>query len=142
MNMLLAALIFVPLLAVAISHLVWAAGGTWPIHNEELLAKAVVGRPGIARMPRAASLLVAILILGAGIAALALADPVGGGPVLTLVGMLLAAVFLVRGIAGYSARWRRAFPEEPFATLDRKTYSPLCLFIGSGFLLLAIMRLL
>jgi hypothetical protein len=141
--MLLAALIFVPLLAVAISHLVWAAGGTWPIRSEELLARAVVGRPGITRMPpRPASLLVAILVLGAGIAALALADPVSGGAVLTLVGALLAAVFLARGIAGYAARWRRTFPEEPFATLDRKTYSPLCLFIGSGFLLLVIMRLL
>jgi hypothetical protein len=143
MNMLLAALIFIPLLAVAISHLVWAAGGTWPIRSEELLAKTVVGRPGITRMPpRAASLLVAILVLAAGTAALALADPVGGGSVLTLIGLLLAAVFLVRGIVGYSARWRHAFPEEPFATLDRKTYSPLCLFIGSGFLLLVIMRLL
>lgn len=143
MSMLLAALIFVPLLAVSISHLFWAFGSTWPIRSEELLARTVVGRPGITRMPpRFASFVVAVLVLAAGIIALALADPVAGGSSLTFVGLLLAAVFLVRGIIGFSARWRRAFPEEPFASLDRKTYSPLCLFIGTGFLLLVIMRLL
>jgi hypothetical protein len=143
MSMLLAALIFVPLLAVAISHLVWASGGTWPIRSEELLARTVVGRPGITQMPpRSLSLLVAILVLAAGTTALALADPVAGGPLLTLVGGLLAALFLLRGVAGYTMRWRQAFPEEPFASLDRKTYSPLCLFIGAGFLLLVLMRLL
>ena len=143
MSMLLAALIFVPLLAVSLSNLVWALGGTWPIRSEELLARTVVGRPGITRMPpRPASFVVAVLVLAAGIVALALADPSGGGFALTFVGLLLAAVFLFRGVLGFSSRWRRAFPEEPFATLDRKTYSPLCLFIGAGFLLLVIMRLL
>ena len=143
MNMLLAALIFVPLLAVSISHFLWSLGATWPIRSEELLARTVVGRAGSSRMPpRPASLLVAVLVLAAGLAALALADPVGGGAALTLLGLLLAAAFLFRGLAGYTARWRRAFPEEPFATLDRNTYAPLSLFIGTGFLLLVLMRLL
>ena len=143
MSMLLAALIFVPLLAVALAHFIWSMGGTWPIRNEQLLARTVVGRPGITRMPpRLASLAVAALVLAAGVAALALADTAGGGLPLTLLGIVLGAVFLARGAIGYTSRWRAAFPEEPFATLDRRNYSPLCLFVGAGFLVLVAMRLI
>ena len=56
--------------------------------------------------------------------------------------MLLALVFLARGVLGYTAGWRARFPTEPFATLDRKNYSPLCLVLGAGFLILVVMRLL
>ena len=54
----------------------------------------------------------------------------------------IAAVFIGRGILGYTAGWRARFPTEPFATLDRKNYSPLCLWIGAGFLILVLMRLI
>ena len=33
-------------------------------------------------------------------------------------------------------------PVEPFRTLDRKTYSPLCLALGVGFIVLVVMRLI
>jgi len=142
MSMLVAALVFVPLLAVSLAHFVWAVGGKWPIRDRERLAATVVGRPGVIRVPRLASLLVAIAALTAGIMALALADHTGGGGMLTVFGVMLAALFLIRGYVGYTARWRAAFPLEPFATLDRKNYSPLCLFIGAGFVILVIMRLI
>ena len=54
----------------------------------------------------------------------------------------VAVLFLVRGALGYTARWRAMFTEEPFATLDRKNYSPLCLAIGIGFVILVVLRLL
>ena len=75
----------------------------------------------------------------------ALADvsfDVPAGQVTALIGAGLAALFLARGAIGYTAGWRAQFPEEPFATLDRRNYSPLSLFIGVGFLLLVLMRLI
>ena len=142
MSMLIAALIFVVLLAVAIAHFLWAIGSPWPIRDPALLARTVIGRPGVTRVPRLASLVVSILVLAAGVLALALADHTGGGLLLTLVGLVLAAIFLGRGAVGYTAGWRARFSEEPFATLDRKNYSPLCLALGVGFLILVIMRLI
>ena len=142
MSMFVAALIFVVLLAVAIAHLMWAIGSPWPIRDPELLARTVIGKPGVTRVPRFASLVVAILVLAAGVLALSLADHAAGGVGLTVIGVVLAAVFLGRGAIGYTERWRTAFPVEPFATLDRKNYSPLCLALGAGYLLLVIMRLI
>ena len=143
MNMVVGSLTFVPLLMVAVAHFIWALGATWPIRNEALLAQTVVGLPGITRMPhRLASLGVSIVTLAAGVAALALADHTSGGWWLTVLGVLLAAVFIGRGVLGYTAGWRARFPTEPFATLDRKNYSPLCFWIGAGFLVLVVMRLI
>ena len=143
MNMLVGSLTFLPLLMIAFAHLLWALGFTWPIRNEALLVKAVVGTPGATKMPsRWLTLLFALLILAAGIVALSIADHDSGGVLWTIVGALLALVFLGRGIAGYTPRWRTAHSAEPFASLDRKFYSPLCLWIGVGFATLVLMRLL
>ena len=142
MSMLIAALIFVVLLAVAIAHLLWSLGSRWPIRDPELLARTVIGKPGVTRVPRLASLIVAVLVLAAGVLALSLADGAAGGIWLTLVGVVLAAVFLGRGAIGYTEGWRRRFSVEPFATLDRRNYTPICLALGVGYLLLVIMRLI
>ena len=142
MSMLIAAITFIPLLAIAIAHFMWSMGMSWPIRDKAMLVRTVIGRAGATRVPRLASLLIALLVLAAGIVGLALADKTGGGILLTLVCAGLAAVFLARGAIGYTASWRAQFPEEPFATLDRRNYSPLSLFIGAGFLLLVLMRLI
>jgi hypothetical protein len=39
-------------------------------------------------------------------------------------------------MAGYSPRWREHFRDEPFATRDRRYYSPYCLLMGVGYLAL------
>ena len=143
MNMVVGSLTFVPLLMVAVAHLLWSVGRTWPIRNEALLAQTVVGLPGITRMPnRLLSFAVALLLFAAGTIALALADHDSGGWWLTLLGLAAAAVFIGRGILAYTPGWRARFPTEPFATLDRKNYAPLCFWIGAGFLILVVMRLL
>lgn len=143
MNMIVGSLTFVPLLTVAFAHLLWSLGRTWPIRNQVLLAQTVVGTPGITQMPsRWLSLMVSIALLAAGIVALALADHTSGGNLLTVAGIGLALLFIARGVVGYTQWWRTQFPTEPFATLDRKNYSPLCLWIGAGFLILVAMRLL
>jgi len=143
MNMLVGSLTFLPLFTVAFAHYLWAFGNTWPIRNEALLAQTVVGRPGITSMPnRFVTFLVATALLVFGVIALSLADPVAGGLGLTVLGVLLALVFITRGVLGYTPGWRAQFPTEPFASLDRKNYSPLCFWIGAGFLILVLMRVL
>lgn len=123
-------------------HLVWAAGSTWPCADEATLARTVVGRRGISRMPpRMASALVA-----AGLFALALIPPVirnvAGLPALLLAakaaGLGAALIFLARGTIGYLPFWRRTMSEEPFARLDKSFYSPLCLVLGLAFLAVVI----
>ena len=143
MSMLIAAFMFIALLAVSTAHFLWSIGKTWPIRGEKLLAQTVVGFKDIERMPpRLASLAVSLATLAAGIIALALADHDGGGLPLSLVGLPLAAVFLARGIIGYTPWWARMTPEPNFRLNDRRVYSPLCLFLGLGFVALVILRLI
>jgi hypothetical protein len=143
MSMLLAAFLFVPLLALAIGYSLWTIGITWPIRDQALLAKTIVGTQGITRMPpRWTLLLVALLAWAAGIIALALADHDSGGAWLSLLGVAFGLGFLARGWSGYRPQWRQRFSEMPFADLDRRVYSPLALALGVGFLVLVLMRLL
>lgn len=131
-----------PLLVIAFAHLLWSLGTAWPLSSEQLLAQTVVGSPGVTRMPnRFLTFLVAVALFVVSLSAMALADPEGGAA-RTAIGAVFAAVFLGRGIAGYTSWWRARHPTEPFATLDKRNYSPLCLWIGAGFLILVLMRLL
>ena len=141
MSMLLAALMFIPLLALTIAGLLWSIGRTWPIRDPVLLAHTVVGRPGIDRLPRIPTFIFALIMLAAGIVALALADETGGGLPLNLAGVAFAALFVARGVAGYTPQWATRMPLEPFRTANRKTYSPLALLLGIGFVVLVILRL-
>ncbi len=118
-------------------HAYWGLGGHWPAINAAHLARMVVGTPGIDRMPsRGSCLLVAAMLAGVA------AWPLFGAGLLPqawphwltlLAGAGIAAVFVGRGIAGYTSAWRRRFSEQPFASLDRGLYSPLCLGLGMGF---------
>jgi hypothetical protein len=141
MSMIVAAIIFVPLQAIAIAHFVWSLGGSWPLRDKAMLPRAVIGIPGTKQVPRLAAFAVSVAVLATGVMALALADPTAGGLWLTVLGLVAGAVFIVRGALGYTARWRAKFSDEPFATLDRRNYSPLCLVIGAGFWVLVLMRL-
>lgn len=142
MNMLISSLMFIALFAIAIAHFLWAFGRTWPIRDEKLLAQTVVGFKDIQSMPpKLASFGVAIATFAAGIFSLALADHDSGGLWLNLTGLALAAIFLARGIVGYTPWWASLTPEPNFRLNDRRVYSPLCLFLGLGFLALLYLRL-
>ncbi|MEQ1901299.1 MAG: DUF3995 domain-containing protein [Devosia sp.] len=139
--MLIAALLFVPLLAAGLAHLGWSMGLNWPIRDTRLLARTVVGTPDVVRMPpKPLTFLVSLAILAAGVLALSLADHSSGGLWLDLAGIAAAIVLLARGAAGYTSGWRQRFPTEPFASYDRKLYTPLILAIGLGFVVLVVMR--
>ena len=143
MNMFIASMMFIALFAVSLAHFLWSIGRTWPIRNEKLLAQTVVGFKDIERMPpRLASLAVALATFAAGIYALALADHDSGGIWLNLGGFALAAVFLARGIVGFTDWWVKLTPEPNFRLNDRRVYSPLCIALGLGFLALVVFRFL
>lgn len=135
-----ASLTFIPLLAIAIVHLLWAFGFTYPTKNETMLAQTVLGYKGVTRMPpKMVSFGMAIATLIAGIWALALSSP-QPNPTLTIGGFVLLLVFLGRGAIGYTSWWRERTPQEPFASFDRKLYSPLCLGIALGYATLVAIR--
>jgi hypothetical protein len=128
--------------AFAALHAAWGLGSHWPAASAEALARSAVGTPGIRRMPRPASCL-AVAALLAGIASWPLFAagllPAPWPRWLTLLaGAGIVATLLARGIAGYTQAWRRRFPEQPFAALDRRYYSPLCLALSAGTLAILI----
>jgi hypothetical protein len=138
MMLALAMLLSVIVLAIAVLHASWGLGSHWPASSSERLAKAAVGRPRIEKMPPPASCL-AVAALLTGVATWPLFASgllLEGWPrwLTLLAGAGIAAVFIGRGIAGYTSAWRRRFSEQPFASLDRRIYSPLCLALGAGYL--------
>ncbi|MCY1126061.1 DUF3995 domain-containing protein [Frigidibacter sp. RF13] len=129
----LAYLLTAVLLTIACLHLMWAIGWWFPLGDERRLARAVVGARGIERMPGAiACSLVVVALLGVA-SAIWWPDTI----VRTLALWVSGAVFLLRGVIAYIPAFRRFGPEEPFATLDKSYYAPLCLVLGVGIWALA-----
>jgi hypothetical protein len=132
---------FVLLLITAL-HVYWAIGGVWPGRDRTSCAHAVVGFRDVDEMPTTfASFAIAACLCLATLWPLALiglfASPFAPEG-LAATSLLIGLVFLGRGIAGFTPWWRRLAPEQPFARLDVRYYSPLCLLIGLGFAVLAI----
>ena len=137
----IAALIFVPLLAIALVHFIWALGSTYPVKDSKTLAKTVAGFRDIEKMPpRILTAVVGLFILGAGIWVLAMADPMDSFT-LTMGGIILTLIFLGRGIFGFTKKWAELTPEQPFRSLDKKLYSPLCVGVGIGILVIVLWRI-
>lgn len=135
MTALLALLLTIGVGAVAAIHVMWGLGSHWPEASEEALVRGVVG-DGRRRMPPPWQ----CFAVAAGLAAMALWPWYAVGriadPVVLAGSYAIAGIFMARGIAGYSVRWRSHFKDEPFATRNRKYYSPYCLLIGIGYIAL------
>jgi hypothetical protein len=123
-------------------HLIWALRIWWPLRDERALARAVVGATGIDRMPGQGMTFGVAAVLGLGIVwTMALAGWIAlplPGWFLRLGGFSMAAILLVRGIVAYTYIMRNLTPEEPFATLNQRYYSPLIIALGLGALLLTL----
>ncbi|SFC25389.1 Protein of unknown function [Bosea sp. CRIB-10] len=121
-------------------HAYWGRGGLWPAASEDELIATVIGNARAKRMPSPGlCLLVALAIALTAMWPLLLARMAGPAalrPLLQLGGFAIMAVFLLRGVAGFLPAWRRLHPREPFASYDRRYYSPLCLLIAAGYAVL------
>lgn len=135
MMVLLASLLTLGVGVVAVIHVMWGLGSHWPETSEEALVRGVVG-DGRRRMPAPWQCFAVAIAL----AAMALWPWYALGridlPIVLAGTYTIAGVFIARGIAGYSVRWRAHFKDEPFATRNRKYYSPYCLLIGIGYIAL------
>ena len=135
MTALLALLLTIGVGVVAVMHAIWGLGSHWPEASEEALARSVVG-DGRRRMPPPWQCLVVAFALV--LMALWPWYVIGRihEPVVLAGTYAIAGVFVARGIAGFSARWKTHFTIEPFATRNRKYYSPYCLLLGVGYIAL------
>lgn len=142
--MTVAMLLVAALAAITGLHLLWATGRTWPATDEAELVRLVIGDPKLRSMPpRPITAAVAVALTATMVTAGLLPLHVAGwldGPV-TLAGAAIGTVFLVRGLATYTAPWRRGHPLEPFATRDRWLYGPSSIALGVGFLHLVTTRI-
>ena len=137
------AILIAGILAIAgLMHALWGFGVTFPASSEEQLARTVVGRRGITRMPSMMScLFVAVCLFAAAGVALVLGRIVPMPVSKWLVagaGAFMALLFMGRGILGVLPAFERAMPEQPFLSLNRRIYSPLVFLIGVGFALLTL----
>lgn len=127
--MMIASLLSVLLLALGVLHVLWGIGYWFPIEDEAQLVRSVAGFAGAEEMPGAVPCaLVAVALF---MAVTCLWWP--PGPFRFLALCVIGAVFVLRGAAAFTPFWRKLTPLEPFATLDRKYYGPLCLLVGLGF---------
>jgi hypothetical protein len=136
----LAIVLWITLAAIATLHAAWGFGSHWPCKSEEALFRTVGGTPGAKKMyPASACFAVAALLAGISawpLFAVGLLSEAWPRWLTLLAGGGIATVFVARGVAGYVPAWRRLHSSEPFATLDRRVYAPLCSLIGAGFLLI------
>ena len=111
------------------------------VDNEQALVNAVIGQSSFISMPPPfMTYSVAGALAVAGVLVLRVANIIHLGPKwFSLLGALVvSAVFLVRGGLGGKAVFGSNATEltEPFATLDKWIYSPLCLILGISILIL------
>lgn len=133
--------IFIVLSSIAVLHVAWGFGVRWPCKTEAELVATVVGYTRSTMPPPRQCYIAAFAIYIPGAIALMLAGLIDASVPSSLVwlaGAGAAAVFAGRGVAGYLPIWRARFPREPFATYDRKYYSPLCLVLATGFVVLLV----
>ena len=122
-------------LAIAGLHAYWALGGAWPGRDPDSLHRMVVGGPSGQYSPGPlATWMVAAILVGAAATVLGgaglIPTPIPGAWLRTtaLVG---AAVLILRGLEGFvDTRLRPSTVGGPFARLNVRLYSPLCLFLA------------
>ena len=130
------------LLVVAFMHAAWGFGVVWPANSQAELSATVVGTPEAQQMPaNVVTMGVAALIALAGLWPLfwraLLWYPQSVPQTLIWFGMwALSVIFLGRGVLGYLPTSSQT--TQPFYRLNRLFYSPLCLVLGLGFLVLVL----
>jgi hypothetical protein len=141
---LLASVAGLALLSIAALHAAWGFGVTFPSIDEKHLVRLAVGATDRSSMPTPVQCFaVAAAIATAGVLCFLLVtvhSPAVLSWLITIAGLAAAIVFAFRGVATYLRIWRRRFTLEPFATLDRRYYGPLCLLFAVTFAALVSQR--
>lgn len=126
------------LFLLSLLHVYWAAGGS---RGSVIVLPEKDGAP-LFRPGPGATLVVAALLAGAGLILLARLGLWGAGlaPALVRIGSwLVAAAFLGRAVGDF--RWVGFFKRvraTPFARWDTWLFSPLCVLVGAGAVLVAL----
>ena len=116
------------LAVIALFHALWGLGFSVPAADRVALAHMVIGQ---AAVPSAA----ACFVVALGVSGIALAATLAGGLIAGPASLVLAAraicwlavaVFAARAVGGYLPQFEQVFSLEPFYTLNRLVYSPLC----------------
>jgi hypothetical protein len=134
------AILIIVLAALSALHAWWGVGGRWPGHDERSLVELVVGRTRSMQMPS----FVASMLVASALAVVAVLVALQGkvisvdfdvpGEWLVQTGFwIVCAVFALRGVAGFIPPIFAYADGTPFARLNRRFYSPLCLLIAAGF---------
>jgi hypothetical protein len=111
------------LLAIAVVHLSWAAGASWPARDRVSLSLAVAGR---AVLPSN----VACLVVGGGLIVMAGVVLRSGSP---LAKLAIALLFVARGTLGFvEPLLRREIIGTPYLLYSRYMYTPLSLALGAA----------
>jgi hypothetical protein len=135
MTALLAFLLLVGVGAIAVLHFLWGLGSHWPEASEEALVRGMVG-DGRRRMPPPWQCFVVAVLLAAMAVWPVYALGFASRQTALQGSFVIAGLFIARGLAGFSTRWREHFTDEPFATRNRRYYSPLCLLLGVAYIAL------
>jgi hypothetical protein len=121
----------IALVAIAALHAAWGLGASFPFRTREELADSVVGSD---EMPtfRACVTVAAMLVVAAFIVARIVPLP----KLLRTVALrVIASALATRGIAGALGRTSALSPGSDsvaFSRLDKRLYSPLCLWLAAG----------
>jgi len=115
----------------AVLHVNWARGSSWPFADLEAAADQVTGRPGRALPSAAACMGVAGLLGLAGL--LVLGHPQRHPAVSTAGARGVVLAFSARGVLGMTGRTDLVSPgssSEAFRQRDRRVYAPVCLTLA------------
>lgn len=120
------------LAAIALIHFVWARGISWPAKSMGDLNELVVGQPALQRFPgKGMTNLVAVTLSLFALAFTFVAAVDQGSKSFTIGLIVIASIFLLRGILGFFEPWLRPQTKAyPYAHWNRVLYSPVALLIG------------
>ncbi len=129
----LAVFVFFILFVISLIHIYWSFGGLWPARDGLSLSRMVIGVERATPPHGFVTLVVAGIIFFAGYLPMAWVEvfplPVSQ-TVLYIMMVLNGLVFLLRGLVTYTPLMKKYSIVEPFTSLNKKYYSPLCLFVG------------
>ena len=124
------------LVAIAGLHAYWGLHGRWPAKDETTLSGLVIGKTPGGRMPPpiACFAVATAIMIGVGlVVTVSFGDTPGLSQRFIVAAYgVFAAVFVLRGLAGYIPALWAGSAGTPFVTLNTRYYSPLCLAIGTG----------